>query len=74
MLQGHLDKAEARLSLGDSRSADHRETDRALRERYADLEAEVSKEEASETTHGHHVSALEHSVREWLDRIAHDVP
>ena len=55
-------------------SSEHAATNAELKARYEALNAQVKAENADLEAHGHHVSALESSVRMWLDRIAGDVP
>jgi hypothetical protein len=70
----HLSKAEKMLAR---RKAEvdpaHLVTNQELRDRYNALSAQVAREEASEEAHGQHVSALEHSVRMWVERLDSDL-
>ncbi|GAA4217597.1 hypothetical protein GGQ68_002210 [Sagittula marina] len=42
-------------------------TSKELKERYARLQARLDDEAADDEAHGHHVTDLERSVRQWLD-------
>ena len=44
-------------------------TAQELKDRYARLQARLGGEVADAEAHGHHVSALELSVRQWLDSV-----
>jgi K+-transporting ATPase c subunit len=71
-LGADLAAAEARLTAAGS--SEHAATNAELKARYEALNAQVKAENADLEAHGHYVSALESSVRMWLDRIALDVP
>lgn len=69
----HIDLAQARLKKKDALSDGHARTADELRERYRLLSAKVREEVADAEAHGHHVSDLERSVREWLDGLEMDI-
>lgn len=72
-LDAHLSKVEGQLqSKAEANPADLI-TNQELRDRYNALSAQVAQEEAGETKIGHHVSALEHSVRMWMERLSNDM-
>ncbi len=71
-LGADLAAAEARIKAAGAGA--HAATNAELKARYQALNAQVTAENADLEAHGHHVSALESSVRMWLDRIAGDVP
>lgn len=68
-LQDHIDKAEARLKLKGLFSADHHATSAELKQRHALLSGRLRDEITQAEQHGHHVSNLEASVRQWLDSL-----
>ncbi len=67
-LDAHLSKVEDQLQSKAKGNSTHLVTNQELRDRYIALSAQVAQEEAGATKIGHHVSALEHSVRMWMDR------
>ncbi len=68
-LENHIQKAEERLKLKGIFSADHQAKASELHERYKVLSQKLRAEVAEEEAHGHHVSGLEMSVRQWLDSL-----
>ena len=72
-LDGHLSKVEGQLQSTAETNSAHLVTNQELRDRYIALSAQVAQEEAGKTKNGHHVSALEHSVRMWIDRLNNDM-
>ncbi|WP_272007534.1 3-ketoacyl-ACP reductase [Roseovarius sp. ZX-A-9] len=72
-LAQHLQRAEAKLKRQDIFSADHKIKALELQERYEALSRKVHAEIAEAEAHGHHVSDLERSVREWLDSLEMDM-
>jgi hypothetical protein len=72
-LDAHLSKIEGQLRSEANASSDHLVTNQELRDRYIALSAQVAREEADATKIGRHVSALEHSVRMWMDRLGNDM-
>ena len=72
-LENHIQKAEERLKLKGIFSADHQTKTSELRERYKVLSQKLRTEIAEEEAHGHHVSGLETSVRQWLDSLEIDM-
>ncbi|WP_138936674.1 3-ketoacyl-ACP reductase [Roseovarius arcticus] len=67
-LDAHLSKIEGQLRSKANADSDHLATNQELRDRYVALSAQVGREETDAEKMGHHVSALEHSVRMWMDR------
>ena len=72
-LDAHLSKVEGQLQSKSGATSPHLITTQELRDRYKALSVQVAQEEAEEMKIGHHVSALEHSVRMWLDRLSNDM-
>lgn len=72
-LDAHIDRAEARLKLKDLFSADHQATAAELKQRYRLLSERLQGEINEAEAHGHHVSDLEVSVRQWLDSLEIDL-
>jgi len=68
-LDRKLQHTEARLKHKGLLSADHQATSAELRDRFKALSQKVQAEIASEEAHGHHVSALEASVRQWVGSL-----
>jgi hypothetical protein len=54
-----LQKAEARLRTKGRMTADHQATNKELQERYWKLDAQVSRDDATAESLGHHVSDLD---------------
>lgn len=73
VLDQKIKHVEARLKLKGLLSADHQVTSAELRERFEVLSQKVQTEIANEEAHGHHVSALEASVRQYIDSLEIDV-
>ena len=69
----HIDRAEQRLKLKGLFSADHQIKVSELLERYEALSRKLEAEVVEEEAHGHHVSNLERSVRQWLDSLEIDL-
>ncbi|WOI56681.1 3-ketoacyl-ACP reductase [Palleronia sp. LCG004] len=68
LLRRKIEAAEERLHERDNPPHDEAHlTARELKERYRRLQARVSDEVADAEAHGHHVSNLERSVRQWVD-------
>ena len=72
-LNQRIERAHNRLNVKGLLSADHKITASDLSARYAALSAKVHEDTADAEAHGHHVSDLEKSVREWLDSLEIDV-
>lgn len=72
-LDQQLSKVEGQLLSKAEANSAHLVTNQELRDRHIALTAQVAQEEAGETKIGHHVSALEHSVRIWMDRLSTDM-
>lgn len=68
-LERHIQTAKARLKRKNIFSADHQVNAAELAERYDALSRKVRDEVADLEAHGHHVSDLERSVRQWLDSL-----
>jgi hypothetical protein len=64
----HLTKVEGQLQRKARANSAHLVTNQELRNRYIALSARVAQEEAGATKMADHVSALENSVRMWMDR------
>lgn len=69
-LDAHLTKADGQLQSKAQSSSAHSITNRELCDRYYALIAQVAQEETDEASLGHHVSALEHSVKMWMARLS----
>lgn len=68
-LDQNIQHVKARLKHKGLLSADHQATSEELRERFKALSQKVQAEIANEEADGHHVSALEASVRQWVDSL-----
>ncbi|MEH6830409.1 MAG: hypothetical protein V7661_06150 [Sulfitobacter sp.] len=68
VLGAHLSKIESQLLSKPEANSAHLFTNQELRIRHIALSAQVAQEQADATKMGHHISALEHSVRMWMDR------
>lgn len=68
-LSDRIDRAEARLTLKRALHDERAQAMSTLRQRYAVLSEKVDAETAEAEAHGHHVSDLERSVRQWLDSL-----
>lgn len=72
-LSERIDRAEARMKLKSALHDGHAQTMSTLRQRYAALSEKVNAETADAEAHGHHVSDLERSVRQWLDSLEMEI-
>ncbi|MEO8243391.1 MAG: hypothetical protein ABI832_13875 [bacterium] len=74
--QARLDALGRSLALAQDRlkeraaiSDDHVKTARDLQIQYDTLRRQVERQELATESEGHHVSALEHAIRMWIDRL-----
>ncbi|WP_139837725.1 3-ketoacyl-ACP reductase [Roseovarius litorisediminis] len=68
-LSAKISKARTRLDNLKAWSDGHRLSSGELEARYRYLKSELNGEIKDMETHGHHVSKLEASLREWLDSL-----
>jgi len=68
-LSQKLEQAEARLKHKGLFAAYHQASAVELRDRYTALSQKLRAEIAGAEAHGHQVSALEASIRQWLDSL-----
>lgn len=66
-----IDSARDRLSKVQRWHDQHALTAKELRARYSAVRAKIDHDVDDEEAHGHHVGALEKSVRQWLHEIEH---
>jgi hypothetical protein len=71
-LGDRLAQAEEKLQRHAYISSDHKATNLELRERYQRLQEGLNRDVQNAESHGVHISALEKSVRLWLEQIMHE--
>lgn len=69
ILARRIDDARASLKARNRWHEGHDLTAGELEARYSFLQAQLGREISDLEAHGHRVSALEHSVREWIDGL-----